>query len=204
MTTGGIQSAQITYKGLNKGPYPVVFDIRLHGRALSRSTRRRAQTTSYLSGAPRSRPWPAVFSPMISGRRWACARTTTATRPGYYATGPQFGATHGHRRSNSAPLAAPPIRCCRRPIIRFTSAAMSARCRSRRRSAAFARSPCPTVRGFARSHRDPQHRRVGHGREPGKRARRFLGSSWVGGYQNLFAQADYYHIDVDRSGLISQ
>ena len=37
----------------------------------------------------------AVFSPMISGRRWACARTTTATRPGYYATGPQSGATHG-------------------------------------------------------------------------------------------------------------
>ena len=30
------------------------------------------------------------------------------------------------------------------------------------------------------------------------------GVELAGGYQNLFAQADYYHIDVDGSGLITQ
>lgn len=204
MTTGGIQSAQITYKGLNKGPYPVVLR---HPAIWTRPfTLDEATGSNDIIFVGRASIQTVASSIFANDFRSALGVRSNDDRysAGVLRDRAAIRRDARHRRSNSAPLAAPPIRCCRRPIIRFTSAAMSARCRSRRRSAAFARSPCTTVRGFARSHRDPQHRRVGHGREPGKRARRFLGSSSVGGYQNLFAQADYYHIDVDRSGLISQ
>jgi hypothetical protein len=115
--------------GLNKGPYPVVFDIGYDIGYMDTPFMLDEATGSndIMFVGRGSIQTVAVFSPMISGRRWACARTTTAARPGYYATGPQSRASTAPA-SNSAPLAAPRIRCRRRPIIRFTSAAMSARC----------------------------------------------------------------------------
>jgi phosphate-selective porin OprO/OprP len=199
VTSGGIQTALVTYNGLNKGPFPIAFEIGYMDTyfTLDQSTssndimfteRASIQTVASNIFANDFRSVAGVRS--NNDRYWA----------GIYATGPQSGFVHGapeqfgafgratyqvlqdpnyslHLGGDVGGLLKPPtsggirtITLSDRPEDRIDTTSILS-------TGALGTAANP-VTGAA-----------------------VYGAELAGGYESLFGQAEYYHIDVDRAGL---
>src|SRR5215469_11261000 len=198
-TTGGIQSALITYNGLNKGPYPVAFDI---GYMDTPFTLEEATSSNDIMFVERASIQAVASNIFANDFRSAVGVRSNDDRywAGIYATGPQSGSTHGtgeqfgafgratyqvlsgpdyslHLGGDVGGLLKPPsvsgirtITLSDRPEIRIDPTAILS-------TGALGTAANP-VTGAA-----------------------VYGVELAGGWENLFAQGEYYHIDVDRSHL---
>ena len=199
VTTGGIQSAQITYNGLNRGPWPLAFDI---GYMDTPFTLDEATSSNDIMFVERASIQAVASNIFANDFRSAVGVRSNDDRywAGIYATGPQSGTTHGtgeqfgafgrasyqllqdanyslHLGGDVGGLLKPPdvagirtITLSDRPEDRVDPTAILS-------TGALGTAANP-VTGAA-----------------------VYGAELAGGYGSLFGQAEYYHIDVDRAGL---
>jgi phosphate-selective porin OprO and OprP len=199
VTSGGIQTALVTYNGLNKGPFPLAFDI---GYMDTYFTLDESTSSNDIMFTERASIQTVASSIFANDFRSAAGVRSNNDRywAGIYATGPQSGATHGtgeqfgafgratyqvlqdpnyslHIGGDVGGLLKPPevggirtITLSDRPEDRIDPTAILS-------TGALGTAANP-VTGAA-----------------------VYGAELAGGYDSLFAQAEYYHIDVDRAGL---
>jgi len=197
----GIQTALITYNGLNKGPFPVAFDV---GYMDTPFTLEEATSSNDIMFVERTSIQAAASDIFASDFRSAVGVRSNDDWywAGIYATGPQSGATHNtgeqfgafgratyqvlsapdyslHIGGDVGGLLKPPsvsgirtITLSDRPEIRIDPTAILS-------TGALGTAANP-VTGAA-----------------------VYGVELAGGWENFFAQGEYYHIDVDRSHLSS-
>jgi phosphate-selective porin OprO/OprP len=201
VTTGGIQSALITYNGFNKGPFPLAFDI---GYMDTPFTLEEATSSNDIMFVERPSIQAVASNIFANDFRSAVGVRSNDDRywAGIYATGPQSGATHNtgeqfgafgratyqvlsapdyslHIGGDVGGLLKPPsvggirtITLSDRPEIRVDPTSILT-------TGALGTAANP-VTGAA-----------------------VYGAELAGGWENFFAQGEYYHIDVDRSHLTS-
>jgi phosphate-selective porin OprO/OprP len=199
VTTGGIQTAQITYNGLNKGPYPLAFDI---GYMDTPFTLDEATSSNDIMFVERASIQTVASNIFANDFRSAVGIRSNNDRywAGIYGTGPQSGATHGtgeqfgafgratyqilqdpeyslHLGGDVGGLLKPPsvsgirtITLSDRPEDRVDPTVILS-------TGALGTAATP-VTGAA-----------------------VYGAELAAGYHNFFLQSEYYHIDVDRAGL---
>ncbi|HEU0215933.1 MAG TPA: porin [Stellaceae bacterium] len=197
----GIQSALITYNGLNKGPYPVAFDL---GYMDTPFTLDEATSSNDIMFVERPSIQAVASNIFANDFRSAVGVRSNDDRywAGVYATGPQSGATHNtgeqfgafgratyqvlsapdyslHLGADIGGLLKPPsvsgirtITLSDRPELRIDPTAILT-------TGALGTAANP-VTGAA-----------------------VYGVELAGGWENFFAQGEYYHVDVDRSHLSS-
>ena len=197
----GIQTALITYNGLNKGPYPVAFDL---GYMDTPFTLDEATSSNDIMFVERASIQAVASNIFANDFRSAVGVRSNDDRywAGVYATGPQSGATHNtgeqfgafgratyqvlsapdyslHLGADVGGLLKPPsvsgirtITLSDRPEIRIDPTAIL--------STGALGTPANPVTGAA-----------------------VYGVELAGGWENFFAQGEYYHVDVDRSHLSS-
>ena len=197
----GIQTALITYNGLNKGPYPVAFDL---GYMDTPFTLDEATSSNDIMFVERPSIQAVASNIFANDFRSAVGVRSNDDRywAGVYATGPQSGATHNtgeqfgafgratyqvlsapdyslHLGADVGGLLKPPsvsgirtITLSDRPEIRIDPTAIL--------STGALGTPANPVTGAA-----------------------VYGVELAGGWENFFAQGEYYHVDVDRSHLSS-
>ncbi|HVH80266.1 MAG TPA: porin [Stellaceae bacterium] len=200
-TTGGIQTALITYNGLNKGPYPLAFDI---GYLDTPFTLDEATSSNDIMFVERPSIQAVASNIFANDFRSAVGVRSNNDRywAGIYATGPQSGTLHTtgeqfgafgratyqvlqdpgyslHIGGDIGGLLKPPtvggirtITLSDRPEDRVDPTVILS-------TGALGTAANP-VTGAA-----------------------VYGAELAGGYESLFAQAEYYHIDIDRAGLPS-
>jgi len=199
VTSGGIQTALITYNGFNKGPFPLAFDV---GYLDTPFTLDESTSSNDLMFAERASIQTVASNIFANDFRSAVGVRSNDDRywAGVYATGPQSGATHGvgeqfgafgratyqilqdtnyslHLGGDVGGLLKPPsvsgirtITLSDRPEDRVDPTTIL--------STGALGTVANPVTGAA-----------------------VYGAELAGGYDSLFAQAEYYHIDVDRAGL---
>jgi phosphate-selective porin OprO/OprP len=199
VTTGGIQTALITYNGFNKGPFPLAFDI---GYLDTPFTLDEATSSNDLMFVERASIQTVASNIFANDFRSAVGVRSNDDRywAGIYATGPQSGATHGtgeqfgafgratyqilqtpeyslHLGGDVGGLLKPPsvsgirtITLSDRPEDRVDPTVILT-------TGALGTTANP-VTGAA-----------------------VYGAELAGGYDSFFAQGEYYHVDVDRAGL---
>ena len=197
----GIQTALITYNGLNKGPYPVAFDL---GYMDTPFTLDEATSSNDIMFVERPSMQAVASNIFANDFRSAVGVRSNDDRywAGVYATGPQSGATHNtgeqfgafgratyqvlsapdyslHLGADVGGLLKPPsvsgirtITLSDRPEIRIDPTAIL--------STGALGTPANPVTGAA-----------------------VYGVELAGGWESFFAQGEYYHVDVDRSHLSS-
>ncbi len=201
VTTGGIQSAQITYNGLYKGPYPVAFDV---GYMDTPFTLDEATSSNDIMFVERASIQTVASNIFANDFRSALGMRSNDDRywAGIYATGPQSGATHGTGEQFGA-FGRATYQLLQAPDYSFHLGGDIG-----------ALLKPPTVGGIRTitlSDR-PEDRvdptsilstgALGTAANPVNGAQVY-GAELAGGWNSLFAQAEYYHIDVDRAGLPS-
>ena len=199
VTSGGIQSALITYNGLNKGPYPVAFDI---GYMDTPFTLDEATSSNDIMFVERASIQTVASNIFANDFRSAVGIRSNNDRywAGIYGTGPQSGATHGtgeqfgafgratyqilqdpeyslHLGGDVGGLVKPPS------VSGIRTITLSDRPEDR---------VDPTVILSTGA--------LGTAANPVTGAAVY-GAELAAGYQNFFLQSEYYHIDVDRAGL---
>jgi phosphate-selective porin OprO and OprP len=199
VTTGGLQTAEITYNGFNKGPFPLAFDI---GYMDTPFTLDEATSSNDIMFVERASIQTVASNIFANDFRSAAGVRSNDDRywAGIYATGPQSGATHGtgeqfgafgratyqvlqapdyslHIGGDVGGLLKPPevggirtITLSDRPEDRVDPTSIL--------STGALGTVANPVTGAA-----------------------VYGAELAGGWQNLFLQSEYYHIDVDRAGL---
>src|SRR5262249_32126194 len=199
VTTGGIQSALITYNGLNKGPFPLAFDV---GYMDTPFTLDEATSSNDIMFVERASIQAVASNIFANDFRSAVGVRSNNDRywAGIYATGPQSGAAHTtgeqfgafgratyqilqdhdyslHLGGDVGGLLKPPtvggvrtITLSDRPEDRVDPTAIL--------STGALGTVANPVTGAA-----------------------VYGAELAAGYQNFFLQSEYYHIDVDRAGL---
>lgn len=199
VTSGGIQSALITYNGLNKGPYPMAFDI---GYMDTPFTLDEATSSNDIMFVERASIQTVASNIFANDFRSAVGIRSNNDRywAGIYGTGPQSGATHGtgeqfgafgratyqilqdpeyslHLGGDVGGLVKPPS------VSGIRTITLSDRPEDR---------VDPTVILSTGA--------LGTAANPVTGAAVY-GAELAAGYQNFFLQSEYYHIDVDRAGL---
>ncbi len=199
VTTGGIQTALITYNGFNKGPFPLAFDI---GYLDTPFTLDEATSSNDLMFVERASIQTVASNIFANDFRSAVGVRSNDDRywAGIYATGPQSGATHGtgeqfgafgratyqilqtpeyslHLGGDVGGLLKPPS------VSGIRTITLSDRPEDR---------VDPTVILTTGA--------LGTAANPVTGAAVY-GAELAGGYDSFFAQGEYYHVDVDRAGL---
>jgi len=199
VTSGGIQTALITYNGFNKGPLPLAFDI---GYMDTYFTLDESTSSNDIMFTERASIQTVASNIFANDFRSAAGVRSNNDRywAGIYATGPQSGFVHGapeqfgafgratyqllqdpsyslHIGGDVGGLIKPPtsagirtITLSDRPEDRIDTTSILT-------TGALGTAANP-VTGAA-----------------------VYGAELAGGWDSLFAQAEYYHIDVDRAGL---
>jgi phosphate-selective porin OprO/OprP len=199
VTSGGIQTALITYNGFNKGPFPLAFDI---GYMDTYFTLDESTSSNDIMFTERASIQTVASNIFANDFRSAAGVRSNNDRywAGIYATGPQSGFVHGapeqfgafgratyqvlqdpnyslHIGGDVGGLIKPPtsagirtITLSDRPEDRIDTTSILT-------TGALGTAANP-VTGAA-----------------------VYGAELAGGWNSLFAQAEYYHIDVDRAGL---
>ena len=167
----------MAYNGLNKGPYPVAFDC---GYTDTPFTLDEATSSNDIMFVGRASIQTVPSTIFANDFRSALGVRSNADRDsaGVLRDRAAIRRDARHRRAIrrlwprhlSGAAGARLLAACRRRCRRVVEAALG-----QRHPDDYAVRPAGNSR---RSDRDPQHRRVGHGREPGKR---FIGSSWSAG-----------------------
>jgi phosphate-selective porin OprO/OprP len=197
----GIQTASLTYNGLNRGPLPLAFDI---GYMDTPFTLEEATSTNYILFVERPSIQAVASNIFANDFRSALGVRSNDERywGGVYLTGPQSGAVHNageqygafgratyqvlqapdyslHLGGDVGGLLKPPtvggvptITLSDRPELRVDPTAILS-------TGALGTAAHP-VTGAA-----------------------VYGVEAAATYQNFFLQGEYYHVDVDRSGLLS-
>ena len=197
----GIQTALITYNGVNKGPFPVAFDV---GYMDTPFTLEEATSSNDIMFVERPSIQAVASNIFANDFRSAVGARSNNDRywVGIYGTGPQSGATHNtgeqfgafgratyqvladanyslHVGGDVGGLIKPPsvagirtITLSDRPEDRIDPTAILS-------TGALGTATNPVT------------------------AAAVYGAELAGGYDSLFAQAEYYHVEVDRAGLQS-
>src|SRR5215469_1874900 len=201
VTTGGIQSALITYNGLNKGPFPLAFDI---GYMDTPFTLEEATSSNDIMFVERPSIQAVASNIFANDFRSAVGVRSNDDRywAGIYATGPQSGTTHGTGEQFGA-------------FGRATYQVLSAPDYSLHVGAdvgGLLKPPAVSgIRTITLSDR-PEDRvdptailgtgALGTAANPVSDTAVY-GVEMAAGWENFFAQGEYYHIDVDRARLSS-
>src|SRR5215469_5700165 len=194
-----IQSAYITYNGLNKGPLPLSFDL---GYMDTPFTLDEATSSNDIMFVERASIQTVATNIFAGDFRSAAGIRSNNDRywAGVYATGPQSGATHGTGEQFGA-------------FGRATYQVLQAPEYSLHLGGdvgGLLKPPSVSgIRTITLSDR-PEDRvdptvilstgALGTAANPVTGAAVY-GAELAAGYQNFFLQSEYYHIDVDRAGL---
>jgi phosphate-selective porin OprO/OprP len=199
VTTAGIQTAEITYNGLNKGPFPLAFDI---GYMDTPFTLDEATSSNDIMFVERASIQTVASTIFANDFRSAAGVRSNDDRywAGVYMTGPQSGATHGTGEQFGA-FGRATYQVLQGPNYSFHLGGDVG---------ALLKPPdVGGIRTITLSDR-PELRvdptsilstgALGTAANPVNGAQVY-GVELAGGYDSLFAQSEYYHIDVDRAGL---
>ncbi len=200
-TTGGIQTAELTYNGFNKGPTPVAFDLGYMDTPFTLDEATSSNDIMFMERASIQTVASGIFA---NDFRSAFGARSNNDRywAGVYVTGPQSGATHNVGEQYGS-------------FGRFTYQLLQSPEYSLHLGADVgALLKPPTVGGVQTiTLADRPELRI----DPtsilstgalGTAAHQVSGAQVYGvegaaGWRNLFLQGEYYHIDVDRRALAS-
>ena len=201
VTSGGIQSAQITYNGLYKGPYPIAFDI---GYMDTPFTLDEATSSNDIMFVERASIQAVASNIFANDYRSAAGVRSNDDRywAGIYLTGPQSGFVHGAPEQVGA-FGRGTYQVLQDPNYSLHIGGDVG---------ALLKPPTSSgIRTITLSDR-PEDRidttsilstgALGTAANPVNGAQVY-GAELAGGWNSLFGQAEYYHIDVDRDGLPS-
>jgi phosphate-selective porin OprO/OprP len=195
----GIQAAQITYNGLNKGPLPLAFDI---GYMDTPFTLEEASSSNDILFLERASIQAVASNIFANDFRSALGVRSNDDRywAGVYLTGPQSGAVHTAGEQYGA-FGRGTYQLLQDPTYSLHLGADVG---------ALLKPPAPAgIRTITLSDR-PELRvdptailstgALGTAANPVDGAQVY-GVELAAGYENLFLQGEYYHIDVDRARL---